>query len=639
MPCIYLYSKWQELWEEVNQKDRLSIKKEENENSRRPIYFVGAGPGDPELLTLKAKRLLSEADVIVYTGSLVPKSVLEGCRAQQFNSAGMHLDQVMEILIGSYKQGLKVVRLHTGDPSLYSAITEQIVRLKKESIPYKVVPGVTSGFAACASLGVELTIPEQVQTVIISRISGRTLVPEKESLDKLSKIGASLILYLSISHMERVVEQLLCGYPGNTPVAVVEKATWPEERIVKGTLDDIAHRVRAAGIKKTAVIIVGSALEGINNLKGLVASKLYNKKFSHEYRRASCKDQRVIKAFCKDSLDSPKSEPTYIIYLGEKGRSIAQAVREQLGEDARLISYSTLKNKDLLAKCWKDIPALIFVCACQIAVRTIAPFLKDKYTDPAVVSVDESGKNVVCLLSGHIGGGNQLAQKIAQIIGARAIITTQSDILNIPPLDLWAKAHNLVPSDKERLKDIQARFRNGHRLKVFGQNLVVFKGLPEGLQETSSESEADIVIGPFVSNSDRCLHLVTRNLCLGTGCHKGLAPTRLLEKLEEFLNRHSIHPYSIKKVCTIDKKADELAIIELARHLGASLHTFTAYELNNAGGTDSSPLVLRAVGAKAVAEPSAILCCDEDNLLIKKEKFDCCTFSLAGSEQEITDKY
>jgi len=603
----------------------------------KPVYFVGAGPGDPELLTIKARRLLDEAHVIVYTGSLVPKTLLHGCRARLFNSAGMHLDQVMEILIKGYRQGLKVVRLHTGDPSLYSAIAEQISLLEKEFIPYQVVPGITSGLAACASLGVELTIPEKVQTVIISRISGRTPVPEKESLEKLSKIQGSLILYLSISHIEKVTKQLSKGYPLDTPVAVVEKASWPEEKIVLGTISNIAQKVKKTGIKKTAVIIVGEALLGIDNPKS-TCSRLYCKEFSHGYRKGNTQDTKLIKAF--SASPSAKTDLTLIVYLGSKGHILAEQISQKLNGPSRLIRYSELKEDQSLQKMWEQISAIIFVCACQIAVRTIAPFIKDKYTDPAVVAVDESGKNVVCLLSGHLGGGNKLAKNVADILKARPVITTQSDIMELAPIDLWTKAHNLLPTDSRKLKHVQALLRNGDTIKVFIQDHVILKALPEGLVRTKSEDCADIVIGPFIPGpNSNSLHLATRNLCLGTGCHKGLAPDRLFEKMKNFLEKHSIPELSIEKVCTIDKKAKEPAIVELAKYLEATLLTFSSEELNNVTGPETSKVVLDSVGAKAVAEPAAMLCCRDGKLIVKKEKFDCCTFSIAATRVEITDRY
>jgi len=246
-----------------------------------PVYFVGAGAGDPELITLKGRRLLDEADVIVYAGSLVNPALLDGVRAEVHDSAGMDLDAIMDVMIFASRAGKKVVRLHTGDPAIYGAIREQMQRLDQEKIDYEVVPGVSSALASAAALKVELTVPEVTQTVIFTRQAGRTPVPELESLRNLAAIQASMCIFLSVSMMDKVVGELTDGgYPIDTPIAVVEKASWPDQRIVSGMLSDIAEKIRDSEIRKTAMILVGRALAD----DATAASKLYDAGFSHEYR-------------------------------------------------------------------------------------------------------------------------------------------------------------------------------------------------------------------------------------------------------------------------------------------------------------------------------------------------------------------
>jgi precorrin-4/cobalt-precorrin-4 C11-methyltransferase len=245
------------------------------------IHFVGAGPGDPELLTLKGRRLLDSADMVVYAGSLVNPALLDGIRAECHDSAGLDLAAIMGLMIPASRAGKLVVRLHTGDPAMYGAIREQMQWLDREAIPYTVVPGVSSAFAAAAALRRELTVPEQTQTVILTRQAGRTPVPEAEALPKLAAIGASMCIFLSVGMMEQVVADLLAGgYAATTPVAVVEKASWPDERIVRGALQDIAALVAGAGIRKTAMILVGPALDDSSQ----AASRLYAEDFSHGCR-------------------------------------------------------------------------------------------------------------------------------------------------------------------------------------------------------------------------------------------------------------------------------------------------------------------------------------------------------------------
>ncbi|WP_051305938.1 precorrin-4 C(11)-methyltransferase [Desulfogranum mediterraneum] len=256
-----------------------------NENTQEPsihpVVFLGAGPGDPELITLKGRRLLDQADLIIYAGSLVNTALLEGVGGRCHDSAGMDLEAIITLVLKGYRQGLKVVRLHTGDPAIYGAIREQMQWLDREGVDYEVVPGVSSAFATAATLKRELTVPEVTQTVILTRQAGRTPVPERESLTRLAAIQATMCIFLSVSMMDQVVADLTAGgYSEETPVAVVEKASWPEERVLRGTLKTISAQIGSSKIRKTAMIIVGPALDDAST----IASKLYDTSFKHEYR-------------------------------------------------------------------------------------------------------------------------------------------------------------------------------------------------------------------------------------------------------------------------------------------------------------------------------------------------------------------
>jgi precorrin-4/cobalt-precorrin-4 C11-methyltransferase len=227
--------------------------------------------------------LLETADVIIYAGSLVNPELLsfakEGCRIH--NSACMNLEQVIEVMKQAEAEGKTTVRLHTGDPSVYGAIREQIDLLKRDGISYDVCPGVSSFFGAAASLACEYTLPEVSQSIIITRMSGRTTVPDGESVRSFAAHQATMILFLSVGMIEDVVRELTeGGYQPDTPAAVVYKATWEDEKIVRASLDELAEKVQAAGIKKTALIIVGKVLGDDYAL-----SKLYDKHFTTEYRR------------------------------------------------------------------------------------------------------------------------------------------------------------------------------------------------------------------------------------------------------------------------------------------------------------------------------------------------------------------
>lgn len=252
------------------------------------VYFLGAGPGDPELITVKGKRLIEEADVIVYTGSLVNPALFSEIKkdAAVYNSASMTLKEVMEVIGQAVKDGKKAVRVHTGDPSLYGAVREQMEELNRLGIDYEVVPGVSSFLAAAASLGREYTLPGVSQTVILTRMEGRTPVPEKEQIEALAAHQATMVIFLSVGQIEELCSRLMeGGYGAGTPAAVVYKASWPEEKIVQGTLGDLAKRVKKAGIRKTALVTVGEFLGD-----AFALSRLYDENFSHEYRVGKCED-------------------------------------------------------------------------------------------------------------------------------------------------------------------------------------------------------------------------------------------------------------------------------------------------------------------------------------------------------------
>lgn len=254
------------------------------------VYFIGAGPGDPELITVKGQRILREADIILYTDSLVSARLMEWARpdAEIFGSAGLTLEEIMAVLVEGAREGKIVARIHTGDPSVYGAVLEQYVVLNREGIPYEIIPGVSSVFGAAAALGAELTVPELAQTIILSRMEGRTPVPEHEKLRGLAAHQTTLVLYLSVAMISKVVDELVAGgYPPETPVAVVQRATWPDQRILRGSLADIAEKARAAGIRMHALIMVGKVFDPELAVKGeQYKSKLYDKEFTHMYRRA-----------------------------------------------------------------------------------------------------------------------------------------------------------------------------------------------------------------------------------------------------------------------------------------------------------------------------------------------------------------
>jgi precorrin-4/cobalt-precorrin-4 C11-methyltransferase len=250
------------------------------------VYFVGSGPGDPELITLKAKKLVEQADIIIYSGSLLNPKILKYAKksAQFYDAALLDREKIYHILRNSTKDGKLAIRFHDGDPGLFSTIREQIDKLEKDGLQCKVVPGITAILGAAAAMNLELTLPGNTQTLIITRAEFRTPVPDREKISELAKHGATMAFYLSVHLIADVVEQLLKGgvYTKETPTAIVYKATWEDQKIISGTLGDIVKKTRESKIIKTALIIVGDTIAP----KKYEFSKVYDAGFTHGYRRA-----------------------------------------------------------------------------------------------------------------------------------------------------------------------------------------------------------------------------------------------------------------------------------------------------------------------------------------------------------------
>ena len=252
------------------------------------IHFVGAGSGAPDLITVRGQRLLAEADVIIYAGSLVNPALLDykkdGCRV--YDSAKMTLEQVTEVMREAEKEGLTTVRLHTGDPCIYGATREQMDILEKAGIKYDSTPGVSAFCGAASALDMEYTLPGISQSVIITRMAGRTPMPEKESIESFAAHGATMVIFLSTGMLEKLSGRLIAGgYAPDTPAAIVYKATWPDEEKYICTVDTLAQTAAEHGITKTALIIVGGTVAQ----SGYERSKLYDPGFTTEFREAADK--------------------------------------------------------------------------------------------------------------------------------------------------------------------------------------------------------------------------------------------------------------------------------------------------------------------------------------------------------------
>ncbi|MGC4067752.1 MAG: precorrin-4 C(11)-methyltransferase [Polyangiaceae bacterium] len=246
------------------------------------VYFVGAGPGDPKLITVRGQEILRRANVCIWAGSLVNPALLQELPpgAEVHDSAELNLDEIIRIMSEAHARDLDVVRLHTGDPCLYGAIREQQRRLDDAAIPWEVVPGVSSFQGAAAVLGAELTVPELCQSVVLTRVGGRTKVSSAESLEAYARTSATLCLFLSADVIDEISEQLRPILGSDCPAAVVYRATWEDQIVVRGTLATIAEQVHSAGIRRQAMIVIGRALANAS----VPDSRLYAKEFAHGYR-------------------------------------------------------------------------------------------------------------------------------------------------------------------------------------------------------------------------------------------------------------------------------------------------------------------------------------------------------------------
>lgn len=639
------------------------------------IYFVGAGSGAADLITVRGMKLLQEAEVMVYAGSLVNPELLAyappGCEI--YDSARLHLQQVMDIMIPAARAGKNVVRLHTGDPSIYGAIREQMDRLEEAGIPYEVCPGVSSFCGAAAALKKEYTLPGVSQTLILTRMEGRTPVPEREKIRSLAAHGASMAIFLSASMLPRLTEELLGGgsYTPDTPCVIVYKATWPEEKTVETTLSQLAEAAASEGITKTALILVGDFLGDSYEL-----SKLYDPSFSTEFRQGIFSEGRGKKPEpCdgqggklpeiraggpagrgKQKIQGRRVMRTAIVCYTDRGlaaaRKIARAMQELpgifadtgifrfrreeteaepvetafgagafFGENTAEASpdaagtdtgeYCFSDTQKLLGEQFDRREALVFVGAAGIAVRETAPWLRHKAVDPAVLVADEGGQNIIPLLSGHLGGANELAEKLAAGTGGRAVITTASEGRGIPAVDLFAQENGL------RILDLKAARRAAAWLLKIPEGKPEYReDGPERGRICAGETEVPVQVLTYV---------------LGVGTRKGISAETLMEFIRSTLKGAGIEEDEVWKLCSLDRKGTEPAIQQAAAELGIPFEVFSPEELECLEGAFiPSEFVASVTGIDNVCERSAAAGCGGGwELVVPKTARDGMTLAVA----------
>ena len=634
------------------------------------VYFVGAGPGAPDLITVRGRAIIEQADLVLYADSLVQASVAELARkpeARIVGSADLHLAQIIDLMAATAQAGGVVARVHTGDPALYGAIHEQMRLLDQRTIPYTVVPGVSAAFAAAARLGVELTVPEVTQTVILSRVAGRTSVPERESLKSLAAHGASLALYLSVDQIEQVVADLLAGgvYTLQTPVAVVYRATWPDEQVITGTLADIAAAVRAVGFTKHALIMVGSALRPGD---AAAQSRLYDATFAHGYRGADVRPFPLTGAHsAAESPPSPaqgeggrggEGDHPLMIAVTRQGAALAERLAREIGGTAVLParfaqgiaeSYSGPVAAEI-GRRWATHRQVVLIMSAGIAVRAIAPLLDHKNRDPAVLCMDEAGQSVIPLLGGHRAGANDLARRIAAFTGGHAAVTTASDTQGLPALDLLGRAEEWQIDPDSALTYAMGCLVNGEPLGCYVDPALpaqrrqiaewlrdcpdlAFVDQPEQLREPGYHA-ALLITHRALDDLWPTLRVKTVRytlplLVVGLGCRRGVPVDELRAALETTLADAGLDSTCIAALATVEQKANEPGLIALAEVLGVPLEIVSHAQVATLDPAAFSPSAASAhLDLPGVAEPSAV-CVAGGPLLVRKRAFTRCTVAVA----------
>lgn len=632
------------------------------------VHFVGAGPGACDLITVRGMNRIREADVIIYAGSLVNPELLSYAKVdcEIYNSAHMTLDEVVAVMREAEAAGKGTVRLHTGDPSVYGAIREQMDLLDECGIAYDVCPGVSAVFGAAASLACEYTLPDVTQTLILTRAEGKTPVPEKENLRSLAAHRASLVLYLSSGLARKVRQELLLGgYAEDTPVAVVYKATWPEEKIIRTTLAKLPEDMEAAGITKTALIIVSPALGSVYE-----KSRLYDAAFATEYRGATeiafpAGIRRVLLITC-----SVRGYAT-MQKLAKKLENISGA---EIIAKVKCEALPEVSMKETVKACvdeyFEQVDAIVFVTASGIAVRSVAEHLTHKSKDPAIVCMDECGKHVISLVSGHAGGANALTQMLADVMWATPVITTATDVEGRFSIDDYAREHNLVVTDWAKAKAISAEVLAAGAEPVWIEEPVVAQGEEKGACEIRKEQKStgtdvgeiendgcenrvdecgnkicvqrlqigsyQVIVTPRdILPDEKTMQLIPRCIVAGIGCKKGTSSDKIEHAVQEAFAKAGLRMEALCAVASINLKKEEAGLLEFCETRNVPFETYAAEELQAVPGTYSaSEFVSGVTGVDNVCERSAVKYASEHGandgeLLLRKQAQDGVTVALS----------
>jgi cobalt-precorrin 5A hydrolase/precorrin-3B C17-methyltransferase len=639
------------------------------------VYFIGAGPGDPELITLRGKRLIESADLVLYADSLVRPDISRFVRqeAELIGTADQTLEDIVDKMVTACRAGRVVARVHSGDPSLYGALHEQIAVLEREAIPYEMVPGVSSAFAAAAELRAELTVPEVSQTVIFTRLPSRTPSVAGERLRDMAAHGATMAIFLSVTAVERVVAELRAGgYAADTPAAVVYRATWPDQRILRGVLDDIAGLVRRARLKRQALIMVGRALDpAIRQVERDRRSGLYSPSHGHVFRPSAVRpaDQQgdLPKPHRVRALSAPSAVngagasrqlgafdgPIALIAASADGARLARRLAQSwpMAQKHVLDRYLTQAGPNarelppplsaVIGQLFKQFRGLVFFLPVGAVVRLSAPFLEDKRTDPAVVAVDDGGRFAVSVLAGHAGGANLLAERVAAALGAQPVVTTSVERRGqIAPELIGLRFGWRLTATREALLRVSAVLASEEPLWIYDRG-VHENWLPahtpvRRFRSVEAALRSRAATGIIVTdrrlqdlNSERFVVWRPRKLVAGVGCSAGAPPQEIEALLRACATEAGHAVEAIGVLATLDRKIYESGLVDVANRLGLELRGYTSRELAEVAVPNPSEDVDRAVGTPSVAEAGALRAANARRLTLPKRRSAHATVAIA----------
>lgn len=619
------------------------------------VYFVGAGTGAADLITVRGMRLIARADVIIYAGSLVNPELLAyaGRETEIYNSAELTLEEVIQIMSDAQEEGKTIVRLHTGDPSIYGAVREQMDELDKRKISYESCPGVSACFGAASSLNLEYTLPGISQSLIITRMEGRTKVPEMESIEHFAAHQSSMAIYLSAGMIDELCRRLLAGgYRKGTPAALVYKATWKDEEAYLCTVSTLPDMAKQHGITKTAIVLVGDAIAHQHYER----SRLYAPDFSTEFRQGSdasdfsTEFQRGsdVKKFSAWKKEKTKTwMGLSIISFTEVGRQLSKQIANNLAKEknvqtvlfARNAAYAGQTEKEgqlpvvsvetsvaVWAKEQMDAGnALLFIGACGIAVRAVASHIKDKLSDVPVLVLDEKGHYVIPILSGHVGGANELAHLLAEKTGAVPVITTATDLNEKFAVDVFAAKNGLHIVNRDGIARVSAKVLAGETVTMSIEpdhcNLkegMIVKGVQ--IMSYPPKQPVDVVVTSREDTFDTTILLKPKEYVIGIGCKKGKKEEDISAFIVEKLNEAGILKTQVAACSSISQKQKETGIISWCRKERIPFVTYTTEELQQVRGDfHASEFVRDTVGVDNVCERAALKACETGGVLITEK--------------------